>query len=199
MTFLAVSPTSEGLARGPRRAEILLVTNVLDRMNARYVDICGLDIDAIVNPAHADLLGGGGLDGMIHDAAGLDLLDACRALNGCKVGEAKTTPGFNLSARWVIHTVGPIWRGGNQGEAQQQLASCYRRCMEEAVAVEAASLAFPGISTGLHRFPVELSAVIAVREVSRFLMDSDSPRTVLFACFDNTSLTAYERLLGGSV
>lgn len=199
MTYLAVTPMSEGLVCDPQPAEIPLVTNALARMNAQYIDICSLDIDAIVNPAHAGLLGGGGLDGMIHDAAGSDLLNACRALNGCKVGEAKTTPGFNLSARWVIHTVGPIWRGDNQGEAQQQLASCYRRCLEEAVAVEAASLAFPGISTGLHRFPVELAAAIAVREVSRFLMDSGSPKTVLFACFDNTSLTAYERLLGGSV
>ena len=172
--------------------EISVVSAVAGRLTAMYADICELAVDAIVNPAHADLLGGGGLDGMIHDRAGPRLLDACRRFGGCAAGEARTTPGFDLPARWVIHTVGPIWHGGQQNESQL-LASCYRRCLEEAVAVGAHSVAFPGISTGLHRFPVELAAEIAVREVAGFLAESPIPQRVVFACFDNQSLRAYAR------
>lgn len=136
-------------------------------MRVVFGDILALDVDAIVNPAHAELLGGGGLDGMIHDAAGPELLDACRKIGGCAVGEAVVTPGFRLRASWVVHTVGPIWRGGAAGE-DELLASCYGRCLEEATRLGMASIAFPGISTGLHRFPVERAAAIAVCEVERF-------------------------------
>ncbi len=165
------------------------------RLVAEYADICSMVVDAIVNPAHHDLLGGGGLDGMIHDTAGPELLAACRLLGGCDVGDAKATPGFRLPARWVIHTVGPIWRGGSDGE-DEKLASCYRRCLEEAAALGAESLAFPGISTGLHGFPVDRAASIAVTEVRRLLGRSSATLKVAFACFDNASITAYERLLG---
>lgn len=168
--------------------------HLTERILAVYADICDLDVEAIVNPAHADLLGGGGLDGMIHDAAGPELLEACQRLGGCAVGDAKTTPGFRLRARWVIHTVGPIWRGGSAGEAQL-LASCYRRCLEEVMATGAGSVAFPGISTGLHRFPVETAAGIAVREVRKFLQVSSQPLQVIFACFDNSAMRAYESAL----
>ena len=165
------------------------------RLVAIFGDICALDVDAIVNPAHADLLGGGGLDGTIHDCAGPELLRACRALRGCAVGDAKTTLGYRLPAKWVIHTVGPIWRGGTHGE-QRLLASSYKRCLEEAVAVGADSVAFPGISTGLHGFPVELAAEIAAHEVSGFLRASSRPGQVIFACFDNSAVRAYECALG---
>jgi O-acetyl-ADP-ribose deacetylase (regulator of RNase III) len=145
-------------------------------MAAAYADICSLAVDAIVNPAHRDLLGGGGLDGMIHDAAGPELLEACRRLGACGAGDAKVTPGYGLPVRWIIHTVGPIWRGGGNGE-DTQLASCYRRCLEEAAGAGAETLAFPGISTGLHRFPVELAARIAVGEVSHFLVVDAASRS----------------------
>lgn len=168
--------------------------HLTERVLAVYADICDLDVEAIVNPAHADLLGGGGLDGMIHDAAGPELLEACQRLGGCAVGAAKTTPGFRLRARWVIHTVGPIWRGGSADEAQL-LASCYRRCLEEVTATGACSVAFPGISTGLHRFPGDLAAGIAVREVRNFLQLSSQPPQVIFACFDNSTVSAYESAL----
>ncbi len=161
-----------------------------------FGDILALDVDAIVNPAHAELLGGGGLDGMIHDAAGPELLDACRKIGGCAVGEAVVTPGFRLRASWVVHTVGPIWRGGAAGE-DELLASCYGRCLEGATRLGVASIAFPGISTGLHRFPVERAAAIAVREVERFLGRADGAPSVFFVCFDRVSMDAYEQLLSG--
>jgi O-acetyl-ADP-ribose deacetylase (regulator of RNase III) len=169
--------------------------NGLYRVLLRYGDITTCDIDAIVNPAHRDLLGGGGLDGMIHDAAGPGLLAACRALGGCQPGDARTTPGFDLPARWIVHTVGPVWRGGTEGE-EACLASCYSRCLEEAVRLGAKSLAFPGISTGLHRFPIDLAARIAVRVVSAFLDSSPMPETVVFVCFGGAMVRAYEGLLG---
>jgi O-acetyl-ADP-ribose deacetylase (regulator of RNase III) len=169
--------------------------NLAERLVAVYGDICELDVDSIVNPAHADLLGGGGLDGTIHTCAGPALLRACHGLTGCDGGDAKTTPGFRLRAKWVIHTVGPIWRGGSSNEAGL-LASCYRRCLEEAVSAGAASVAFPAIATGLHGFPIEQAAEIAVREVSGFLRSSPQPHQVTFACFDNATIRAYERALG---
>lgn len=151
-------------------------------------------VDAIVNPAHVDLLGGGGLDGLIHDKAGPDLLAACRALGGCDVGGAKTTPAFRLAARWVVHTVGPIWHGGSEGE-DDLLASCYRASLSEAVRVGARTIAFPGISTGLYRFPPERAARIAVAEVTKFLGTSVHPERVTFVCFDNRSWQCYFSLV----
>ena len=177
-----------------RTADRHRVNALGDRLLAEYADICSMRVDAIVNPAHRNLLGGGGLDGAIHDAAGPELLAACRLLGGCDVGDAKTTPGFSLPARWVIHTVGPIWRGGNDDE-HEMLASCYRRCVEEAAKLDVRRLAFPGISTGLHGFPLEQAATVAVTEVRRCLARLSTPRHVVFVCFDNASITAYDRLL----
>jgi O-acetyl-ADP-ribose deacetylase len=162
-------------------------------MSAVFGDILSLEVDAIVNPAHEDLLGGGGLDGMIHDAAGPALLEACRALGGCEVGLAKATPGFDLSARWIIHTVGPIWRGGSHGEADL-LSSCYARSLDCARGVGARSVAIPGISTGLHGFPSALAAPIAVDTVREWLAEG-ADASVQFVCFDRSTIELYEALL----
>lgn len=150
-------------------------------------DITRLEADAIVNAANSSLLGGGGVDGAIHRAAGPELLAACRKLNGCRPGEAKITPGFRLPARFVIHTVGPIWRGGGQGDAEV-LASCYRRSLELAADHGLASIAFPAISTGAYGFPREAAAEIAVDTVAAFL-SATPPRLnrLVFCCFDQAT------------
>jgi O-acetyl-ADP-ribose deacetylase (regulator of RNase III) len=150
-------------------------------------DITRLPVDAIVNAANSSLLGGGGVDGAIHRAAGPELLEACRKLHGCPPGEARITPGFRLPARFVVHTVGPVWRGGDQGEAEV-LASCYRRSLELAADHGLASIAFPAISTGAYGYPREAAAETAVRTVANFL--SAAPHQlnrVVFCCFDQTS------------
>ncbi len=154
-------------------------------------DITQEFVDAIVNAANSSLLGGGGVDGAIHRAAGPELLAACRQLNGCRTGDAKATPGFRLRAPWVIHTVGPVWRGGRSGEADL-LASCYRRSLEVAVEVGARSVAFPAISTGVYGYPIEPAAEIAVQTIRGFEGDVDRVRIV---AFNEAVFASYEALL----
>jgi O-acetyl-ADP-ribose deacetylase len=154
-------------------------------------DITKLVVDAIVNAAKASLLGGGGVDGAIHRAAGPELLEECRTLGGCATGDAKATSGYRLAARWVIHTVGPVWRGGGEGEPEQ-LASCYRRCLEIADEIGARSVAFPAISTGAYGFPRRQAADIAVDTLRS--AETDVERVVLVA-FDDETLTLYQQRL----
>lgn len=137
------------------------------KISVAHSDITKLDVDVVVNAANSSLLGGGGVDGAIHRAAGPDLLHACRLLGGCKVGEAKITPGFKLPAKWIVHTVGPVWRGGGYGEPEL-LASCYRRSLDLASNVGASSIAFPAISTGIYRYPVQAATEVAVSEVTGY-------------------------------
>jgi O-acetyl-ADP-ribose deacetylase (regulator of RNase III) len=141
-----------------------------NRISVQQADITTLPVDAIVNAANSSLLGGGGVDGAIHRAAGPRLLDACRAIGGCPTGEARLTPGFDLPATWVIHTVGPVWRGGDQHE-DELLASCYRESLTLASSTGARTVAFPAISTGAYGFPMERAARIAMREIQAFLAD----------------------------
>jgi O-acetyl-ADP-ribose deacetylase len=164
------------------------------RLEAVKGDITAEEVDAIVNAANTSLLGGGGVDGAIHRAAGPELLDACRPLGGCRTGDAKATPGFRLPARWVIHTVGPVWRGGHAGEAEL-LASCYRRSLEVADEIGARSVAFPAISTGVYGYPAEEAATIAVETVRA---TPASVELVRLVAFDDRTLALYEsRLVGG--
>ena len=154
-------------------------------------DITQQGTDAIVNAANSSLLGGGGVDGAIHRAAGPALLDACRALGGCDVGGAKVTPGFALVARWVIHTVGPRWHGGEEGEPDL-LASCYRSSLARADEVGAATVSFPGISTGVYGYPISPAARVALDAVSACSTDVQS---VVFVCFDEANRAAYQAAL----
>ena len=163
-------------------------------MQAIQADITTLAVDAIVNAANASLLGGGGVDGAIHRAAGPDLLRACRQLGGCATGEAKLTEGYRLPAKYVIHTVGPVWHGGPQGEPER-LAACYRHSIELAARQGVSSLAFPGISTGVYGYPVREAATIAVTTVAALLDKHPSLRTIIFCCFSDSDLAVYASLL----
>lgn len=165
-----------------------------ERLHALQCDITRLDVDAIVNAANNSLLGGGGVDGAIHRAAGPRLLEACRPLGGCATGDAKITPGFDLTARYVIHTVGPVWQGGDAGEAQL-LASCYRRSFEVAAAHDIRTIAFPAISCGVYGYPLEAAARIAVDTCYRALQQHASIERVTFALFDDGALQIYRREL----
>jgi len=153
------------------------------RIEVMQGDITRLEVDAIVNAANSSLLGGGGVDGAIHRAAGPQLLAECRKLGGCPTGEAKVTKGYRLPARWVIHTVGPVWSGGERGE-RELLASCYRRSLEEAARLGAKTVAFPAISTGVYRFPPDLASSVAVAEIRAFLAQHDLPGKIVLVAYD---------------
>lgn len=163
------------------------------RMQIVAADITCLTVDAIVNAANSSLLGGGGVDGAIHRAAGPELLEHCRRLGGCLPGEARVTPGFRLPARWVIHTVGPVWTGAPHDD--QQLASCYRQSLLLARPLPAATIAFPAISTGAYRFPKERAAGIAVRSVADVLAGDSFFEQVVFCCFDDESAHLHKAAL----
>ena len=156
-------------------------------------DITLMAVDAIVNAANSSLLGGGGVDGAIHRAAGGELVEACRLLNGCKAGDVRATPGFRLPAKWIFHAVGPVWRGGEHGE-DDLLASCYRRSLELAREHQAKSIAFPAISTGIYGFPSERAARIAVETVKAHANNCEA-EAVKFVCFDKNTYAIYQRLL----
>jgi len=158
-------------------------------------DITALDVAAIVNAANNSLLGGGGVDGAIHRAAGPALLQHCRSLGGCKTGDAIITPGFALQAKRIIHTVGPVWQGGNSGEAEL-LRSCYRRCIELACEAGVASIAFPAISCGVYGYPVDQAVKIAIDEVGIALGQRDEGPEVVFCCFDSVMEDHYRQELG---
>ncbi len=160
------------------------------RIELVHADLTALQVDAIVNAANQSLLGGGGVDGAIHRAAGPALLEACSEIGGCPTGEARATAGFDLVARLVIHAVGPVWRGGQAGEAGL-LASCYRNSLELALDNEVRSLAFPSISTGAYGYPIDQAASIAIREVGLFLSRNRFPQKVVFACFSKEDLQVY--------
>lgn len=161
-----------------------------ERLSVIQDDITRQHVDAIVNAANNSLLGGGGVDGAIHRAAGPELLAECRGLHGCKTGEAKITKGYRLPAKWVIHTAGPVWQRGNNNE-DQLLASCYRNSLKLAVLNEVKTIAFPSISTGVYRFPVARAAEIAINEIQTFLAADDSIEKVIMVCFDETTFRYY--------
>lgn len=168
----------------------------MNKIGIIHGDITTVKVDAIVNAANNSLLGGGGVDGAIHRAAGPELLEECRMLGGCKTGEAKITKGYNLPARFVIHTVGPVWQGGDYNE-DDLLASCYRNSLRLAVDNGIKTIAFPSISTGAYRFPVKRAARIAILEITNFLEKDGSLDRVFIVCFDERTLEAYEGALKG--
>lgn len=165
-------------------------------LRAIQSDITKLHVDAIVNAANSSLLGGGGVDGAIHRAAGPDLVQECRLLGGCKTGDAKPTKAYRLPAQYIFHTVGPVWRGGASGEPAL-LASCYRRCIELAEERTIASIAFPCVSTGIYGYPIELATEIAIKSVRESLSRDSSVQAVIFCCFSAEDLHQYERFLNG--
>lgn len=166
-------------------------------LRAIRADITTLQVGAIVNAANSSLLGGGGVDGAIHRAAGPELLEECRSLGGCDTGEARLTRGYRLPARHVIHAVGPVWRGGTSGEPQL-LASCYRRALELAAAHDIESIAFPSISTGIYGYPIELAADVAVSTVRGSLRDFETVQEIVFCCFSSGDLAVYRRVISSA-
>jgi len=166
----------------------------MTNLRALQANIVTLAVDAIVNAANSSLLGGGGVDGAIHRAAGPELLEESRLLGGCKAGEAKLTKGYQLPARFIIHTVGPVWRGGKNGEPEL-LASCYRGSLAIAAEHEMKSIAFPSISTGVYGYPIELAARVAVETVCDVVRKSSKIEEIIFCCFSQSDLDVYESLL----
>ena len=166
----------------------------MQRIDVILGDITKVEVDAIVNAANKTLLGGGGVDGAIHRAAGPELLEECRQLKGCETGQAKITKGYRLPAKHVIHTVGPIWQGGDANE-DELLASCYRSSLMLAVENNVKTIAFPSISTGAYGFPVKRAADIAIREIARLLEENNSIEKVLMVCFDEKTMKAYSEAL----
>ncbi|MBW1705431.1 MAG: O-acetyl-ADP-ribose deacetylase [Deltaproteobacteria bacterium] len=154
-------------------------------------DITKQEVDAIVNAANTSLLGGGGVDGAIHRAAGPELLEETRKIGGCPTGEARVSKGYRLPAKWVIHTVGPVWRGGQKNE-ETLLANCYRNSLQEAVKIGAKTIAFPGISTGVYSFPLERATEIAMTEAKTFLESHETIEEVVFVCFGEKALKTYQ-------
>lgn len=167
---------------------------ILRRIEIVTADITTLALDAIVNAANETLLGGGGVDGAIHRAAGPKLLDECRTIGGCPTGEARITGGYGLPARFVIHTVGPVWRGGKSGESTL-LGSCYAESLRLARQNQIETIAFPAISTGVYGYPIEDATKIAVRSVAAWLAAHELPQRVVFCCFNESDTATYRRLL----
>jgi O-acetyl-ADP-ribose deacetylase (regulator of RNase III) len=167
-----------------------------DRIKIEFGDITQLEVDAIVNAANTSLLGGGGVDGAIHKAAGPELLEYCRNLKGCVTGEAKITPGFKLPAKYIIHTPGPIWREGRANE-DVLLANCYKNSLKLAVENNIKTIAFPAISTGVYGFPVKRAANIALDEATTFLSKNKKIEKIIFICYDITTFDVYKRITGG--
>ena len=168
-----------------------------NRIEIHKGDITKLKVDAIVNAANSSLLGGGGVDGAIHRAAGPELLEFNRKLGGCKTGDAKISPGFNLPAKYVIHTVGPVWNGGKDNE-DNLLASCHKNSLRLAVENKIKTIAFPAISTGVYRFPLERATKIAVTEIKKFIEKNESIEKVIFVCFDEETYSVYQKLISNA-
>jgi O-acetyl-ADP-ribose deacetylase len=166
----------------------------MDRIELKKGDITKVKVEAIVNAANSSLLGGGGVDGAIHRGAGPALLEFCESLNGCNTGEAKISPGFNLPAKYIIHTVGPVWKGGEYNE-DALLGACYINSFKLAVENNIKLIAFPSISTGIYQFPIERAAKIAIRETRDFLKENTKIKRVIFVCFDDKTYNIYKSLL----
>ena len=164
---------------------------MIDKIELHKGDITKLEVDAIVNAANTTLLGGGGVDGAIHRTAGPGLLEECRTLNGCPTGEAKITKGYNLPAKYVIHTVGPVWNGGKYNE-DEFLANCYRNSLKLTIENGIKTIAFPAISTGVYHFPLECAVKVAVEEVRNFLKENNSIEKIIFICFDDKTFESYK-------
>ncbi|MCH8317976.1 MAG: O-acetyl-ADP-ribose deacetylase [Bacteroidetes bacterium] len=165
-----------------------------NRIEIQKGDITKLKVDAIVNAANTTLLGGGGVDGAIHRAAGPELLEECKALGGCPTGEAKITLGYQLLAKYVIHTAGPVWNGGTANE-DNLLANCYKNSLKIATENGIKTIAFPAISTGVYRFPLERAVKIAINETKSFLQNNSIPEKVIFVCFDDKTFNIYEKFI----